>query len=89
MEHPIRDSKERANVEGPHWNLPREPFEKLPDQPRSRDHRRSVILAELKTLGLPIHITEPNVTSAQAGQRNTGVAANAKPQASPVPRFGV
>ncbi|MBN9690677.1 MAG: endo-1,4-beta-xylanase [Verrucomicrobia bacterium] len=36
-------------------------------------------LAELKTLGLPIHITELDVNSAQAGQRNTGadIAANA------------
>jgi endo-1,4-beta-xylanase len=36
-------------------------------------------LAEMKTLGLPIHITELDVNSAASGQRNTGadVAANA------------
>jgi endo-1,4-beta-xylanase len=36
-------------------------------------------LTELETLGLPIHITELDVNSAQAGQRNTGaeVAQNA------------
>lgn len=36
-------------------------------------------LAEMKTLGLPIHITELDVNSAQSGQRNTGadVSANA------------
>jgi endo-1,4-beta-xylanase len=36
-------------------------------------------LAELETLGLPIHITELDVNSAQGGQRNTGadVASNA------------
>jgi endo-1,4-beta-xylanase len=36
-------------------------------------------LAEMETLGLPIHITELDVNSAQGGQRNTGadVAANA------------
>jgi endo-1,4-beta-xylanase len=36
-------------------------------------------LTELETLGLPIHITEFDVNSAQGGQRNTGadVAANA------------
>ncbi len=36
-------------------------------------------LAELKTLGLPIHITELDVNSAQGGQRNTAadVSANA------------
>jgi endo-1,4-beta-xylanase len=36
-------------------------------------------LAELKSLGLPIHITELDVNSAASGQRNTGadVGANA------------
>lgn len=36
-------------------------------------------LAEIKTLGLPIHVTELDVNSATSGQRNTGadVAANA------------
>ena len=36
-------------------------------------------LTELETLGLPIHITEFDVNSAQGGQRNTGadVANNA------------
>jgi endo-1,4-beta-xylanase len=36
-------------------------------------------LAEMKALGLPIHITELDVNSAASGQRNTGadVAANA------------
>src|SRR5688572_17077480 len=36
-------------------------------------------LAELKTLGLPIHITELDVNSATGGQRTTGadIAANA------------
>jgi len=36
-------------------------------------------LAEMKTLGLPIHITELDINSAQGGQRTTGadVAANA------------
>jgi endo-1,4-beta-xylanase len=37
------------------------------------------VLTELETLGLPIHITEFDVNSAQGGQRNTGadIAANA------------